>query len=120
MDALFDIQGRGTDHQFGPVATVFTSPYELRVQIGVASLIGKLNMSLIFGRHHRPMLHGRNNLASGIYVGDGFDSFRFLVTHHSLLPSYSHWTPNSSATARNRLSRVQSITLSARITTQSR
>lgn len=73
---LLDIQRRRMYDEVGPVLFVFTTPYQLRIEIAVAALVDDTDRRLGLFIHHRLMLCGRDVLAGGVLVLEGFDAQR--------------------------------------------
>src|SRR5712691_9275938 len=73
MDLLLDVERRGVDDEVAPILLVLAAPDELRVQVAVAPLVGQAHRVPRLLLEHRLVLGGRDVLARGLVVAEGFD-----------------------------------------------
>jgi hypothetical protein len=75
VDLFLDVDGWGLDDEVGPVLFVFAAPYELGVEVAVATFVGYSDGGLVFIAHHG-LEFGRGDVfARGFVVNQGFHAF---------------------------------------------
>ena len=89
MDFLLDVERRGVDDEIAPILLVFTAPDELRIEVGIARILDRLGLFLLF-LNNGLVLGRRDVFALGLIVCQRFDrlcrrlKLRFLCHVNSL------------------------------------
>ena len=93
MHLLLDEERRRLNRKVRPVLLVLAAPYELRVEIAVASFVLDLDRPPVALGHHGFVLGGGDVPARCLLVGEGFyalrSSFRHCVTTPLVVPQRS-------------------------------
>ena len=75
MDFFLNVEGRGGNHEVGPVLLVLPPPDELGVEVAVAAFVSDADRSPFVAVHDGLELGGGNVSPVGILVDKGFDLF---------------------------------------------
>jgi hypothetical protein len=74
MNLFLNIQRRRMNDQVRPILLVLAAPNQLRIEITVAALVGYSDGALLILTHDRLVFSGRDVLARGFVVFEGFDA----------------------------------------------
>src|SRR4051812_1732555 len=85
MHFLLDVDRRRVDDEIAPVLLILATPYELRIEVAVPTLVGDANRRLLRRIDERLVLRGRDVRACVFEVGQRLDGLRGRST-----PSHSY------------------------------